>query len=196
MNKRIFVLIFVLLMPILASCQEKTTSSENPYISSNDVTNFVQFTMEDDKVFVVELNPEEAPITVKNFQDLVGKGFYNGLTFHRIEKDFVIQGGDPEGTGRGGPGHYIVGEFAANGIQNNIKHKQGTLSMARAQPFDSAGSQFFICLQDETAGHLDNQYAGFGQVVFGLEQVLQIEKDYLEKPDTPVMETVAFVQPK
>jgi len=118
---------------------------------------------------VVELNEKEAPITVDNFVKLVNKGFYNGLTFHRIIKGFMIQGGCPKGNGTGGPGYCIKGEFKANGVNNNISHKRGVISMARAQDYDSAGSQFFIMHKD--GEFLDGQYAAFGEVVEGIEVV-------------------------
>ena len=117
----------------------------------------------------VELDPKSAPLTVENFVKLVNKGFYNGLTFHRIIKGFMIQGGCPKGNGTGGPGYCIKGEFLANGVPNSIKHTRGVISMARAMDYDSAGSQFFIMHRD--APHLDGQYAAFGHVVSGIEVV-------------------------
>ena len=117
----------------------------------------------------VELNPSVAPITVENFVKLANKGFYNGLTFHRVIKGFMIQGGCPKGNGTGGPGYCIKGEFYANGINNPLKHTRGVISMARAMDPDSAGSQFFIMHQD--APHLDGQYAAFGKVIKGIEVV-------------------------
>lgn len=117
----------------------------------------------------VELYKDVAPITVDNFIKLVNKGFYNGLTFHRIIKGFMIQGGCPKGNGTGGPGYSIKGEFLANGVNNPLKHTRGVISMARAMDPDSAGSQFFIMHKD--APHLDGQYAAFGKVVSGIEVV-------------------------
>ena len=117
----------------------------------------------------VELYKDVAPITVDNFIKLVNKGFYNGLTFHRIIKGFMIQGGCPKGNGTGGPGYSIKGEFLANGVDNPLKHTRGVISMARAMDPDSAGSQFFIMHKD--APHLDGQYAAFGKVVSGIEVV-------------------------
>lgn len=119
-----------------------------------------------------ELYPEVAPITVKNFIDLINKGYYNGLTFHRIIKNFVIQGGCPQGSGMGGPGYSIKGEFKINGVDNNIKHEIGVLSMARANHPDSGGSQFFIMVG--TAPHLDGSYAAFGKVTEGIDVILNI----------------------
>ena len=121
----------------------------------------VTFTMENGDIMKAELYPEVAPNTVNNFISLVKKGFYDGLIFHRIIAGFMIQGGDPEGSGMGGPGYSIKGEFNTNGFQNDLKHTKGVLSMARAQHPDSAGSQFFI--MHENAPHLDGQYAAFSQ---------------------------------
>ena len=131
----------------------------------------------------VELNKEVAPITVENFVKLVNKGFYNGLTFHRVIKGFMIQGGCPKGNGTGGPGYCIKGEFSANGINNPLKHTRGVISMARAMDPDSAGSQFFIMHQD--APHLDGQYAAFGKVIEGIEVVdaiASVRTNYYDMP--------------
>ncbi|MEG0013383.1 MAG: peptidylprolyl isomerase [Cellulosilyticaceae bacterium] len=147
----------------------------------------VTITMDDDSQIKVELYPEIAPITVENFVKLVNDGFYNGLTFHRIIRGFMIQGGCPEGTGTGGPGHQIKGEFSGNGVANNLKHTKGVISMARSQSPDSAGSQFFIMHQDSP--HLDGQYAGFGKVIEGLDVVDYIANtsvNYMDQPKTPV----------
>ena len=125
--------------------------------------------MENGKKIKLELYPEVAPITVANFEKLVKEGFYDGLTFHRIIKGFMIQGGDPEGTGMGGSKENIKGEFRANGVKNDLKHERGVISMARSSDPNSASSQFFIMHQD--APHLDGQYAAFGKVVEGIEVV-------------------------
>lgn len=129
----------------------------------------VTIEMKDGSVIKAELYPEIAPVTVENFISLVNKGFYDGLTFHRVIKGFMIQGGCPKGNGTGGPGYTIKGEFKANGIENNLKHERGVLSMARAMDPDSAGSQFFI--MHKTSPHLDGQYAAFGKVIEGIENV-------------------------
>ncbi len=129
----------------------------------------VTITMENGKQIKIELYPEIAPKTVANFEKLVKEGFYNGLIFHRVIPGFMIQGGCPNGTGMGGPGYTIQGEFAANGIKNDLKHERGVISMARAMDPNSAGSQFFIMHAD--APHLDGQYAAFGHVVEGMETV-------------------------
>ena len=143
----------------------------------------VTIQMKDGGVMKVELYPEIAPITVKNFIDLASKGFYNGLIFHRVISGFMIQGGDPEGTGAGGPGYCIKGEFRANGVKNDLKHTRGVLSMARAYDPDSAGSQFFI--MHENSPHLDGQYAAFGKVIEGIEvvdKIASVKTDYNDRP--------------
>ena len=143
----------------------------------------VTFTMNNDKKIVAELYPLVAPQTVNNFISLVNKGFYNGLTFHRIIRGFMIQGGCPLGNGTGGPGYAVKGEFAANGIKNDLKHERGVLSMARAQNPDSAGSQFFIMHAD--APHLDGNYAAFGKVIEGMDVVDEIADEYTDYYDRP-----------
>ena len=151
-----------------------------------DQNPIVTFTMENGDTMKAELYPEVAPNTVNNFISLVKKGFYDGLIFHRIISGFMIQGGDPDGTGMGGPGYSIKGEFSYNGVDNNLKHSRGVLSMARAQHPDSAGSQFFIMHAD--APHLDGQYAAFGKVIEGMDVVNEIaecDTDYSDKPLDP-----------
>ena len=140
-------------------------------------------TMENGGVIEAELYPEIAPITVKNFEELVEKKFYDGLIFHRVIPGFMIQGGCPYGTGTGGPGYEIKGEFAANGVKNDLKHTRGVLSMARAMHPDSAGSQFFIMHAD--APHLDGQYAAFGKVVSGMDvvdKIASVRTDFRDRP--------------
>ena len=132
----------------------------------------------------LELDHQSAPITCQNFEELVKKGFYDGLTFHRIIKGFMIQGGDPEGTGCGGSGKEILGEFKANGVNNTISHKRGVISMARSQWFNSASSQFFIC--DANDEFLDGQYAAFGHVVQGMEVVDKIASTKTDRNDRPL----------
>jgi len=139
--------------------------------------------MENGGTMNFELLPETAPISVANFLDLVSQGFYNGLIFHRVIPGFMIQGGCPEGAGTGGPGHTIKGEFAQNGIENDIAHEAGVLSMARSRDPDSAGSQFFI--MHGTSPHLDGSYAAFGKILSGIEVVNEIaatETDHMDKP--------------
>ena len=143
----------------------------------------VTFEMENGKVMKAELYPEIAPNTVKNFISLVSKGFYDGLIFHRVIRGFMIQGGCPEGTGMGGPGYSIKGEFARNGFVNQLKHEPGVLSMARSMSPNSAGSQFFIMHQKSP--HLDGEYAAFGKLVEGIEVVNEIAEmptDYMDRP--------------
>ena len=139
--------------------------------------------MENGKRIKLELYPEKAPQTVENFKKLVQQGFYDGLTFHRVIAGFMIQGGDPEGTGMGGPGYTIKGEFLAKGVPNDLRHTRGVISMARASDPNSAGSQFFIMHAD--APHLDGQYAAFGRVVEGMDVVDEIAAapvDYMDRP--------------
>lgn len=146
----------------------------------------VTFEMESGAKIVAELYPEVAPNTVNNFISLVSSGFYDGLTFHRVIPGFMIQGGDPQGSGVGGPGYEIPGEFTANGFQNDLKHDKGVLSMARTNDPNSAGSQFFLMV--EKAPHLDGQYAAFGKVVEGIEAadaIVAVPTDWNDKPKTP-----------
>lgn len=152
----------------------------------------VTFTMQDGSVIRAELYPEIAPSSVNNFISLINKGFYNGLIFHRVIRGFMIQGGCPDGTGMGGPGYSIKGEFSQNGFQNDLKHTEGVLSMARAMHPDSAGSQFFI--MHKTSPHLDGSYAAFGKVIEGMDVVNKIaetDTDYSDRPLNPqVMQSV------
>ncbi|MBE6030188.1 MAG: peptidylprolyl isomerase [Clostridiales bacterium] len=144
---------------------------------------YVQIEMENGDIMKGELYPEIAPITVANFKDLAEKGFYDGLIFHRVIPGFMIQGGCPEGRGTGGPGHNIKGEFAANGVKNDLKHTRGVLSMARAMHPDSAGSQFFIMVED--APHLDGQYAAFGKITEGMDaadRIVNTKRNMMDKP--------------
>lgn len=152
--------------------------------------------MENGDIMKGELYPDVAPITVANFEKLAADGFYDGLTFHRVIPGFMIQGGCPIGNGTGGPGHNIKGEFAANGVKNDLKHDRGVLSMARAMDPDSAGSQFFIMV--EKAPHLDGQYAAFGKITEGMEaadRIVSVETDYRDKPLEPqVIKTITVVE--
>lgn len=152
----------------------------------------VTFEMENGDTFKAELYPEVAPNTVRNFISLINHNFYDGVIFHRVIKGFMIQGGDPEGIGIGGPGYAIKGEFAANGFENNLKHDRGVLSMARSMMPDSAGSQFFVMHKDSP--HLDGQYAAFGRVIEGMDSVDKIAEtktDFQDKPkQDQVMKTV------
>lgn len=140
--------------------------------------------MENGKEIKLELYPDVAPITVENFEKLVKQGFYDGTIFHRVIEGFMIQGGDPTGTGTGGPGWSIKGEFAANGVKNDLKHTRGVISMARSMMPNSAGSQFFIMHED--APHLDGQYAAFGKVIEGMDVVDEIATCKTGRGDRPV----------
>ncbi len=144
----------------------------------------VTFTMENGDVIKAELYPEIAPESVNNFISLINKNFYDGLIFHRVIRGFMIQGGDPEGTGMGGPGYSIKGEFSQNGVENNLKHTEGVLSMARSMHPDSAGSQFFI--MHKNSPHLDGSYAAFGKVTEGLEFINKIAETATDRSDRPL----------
>ena len=144
----------------------------------------VTFEMENGDVFKVELYPKKAPNTVANFVNLVEEKFYDGLIFHRVIPGFMIQGGDPTGTGMGGPGYHIKGEFAKNGYKNDLRHTRGVISMARSVLNDSAGSQFFVMHADSP--HLDGQYAAFGEVIEGIEAVDHVAQTPTGEQDRPI----------
>ena len=149
-------------------------------------TIMVQIEMENGGIIKLELYPDVAPITCENFVKLVKDGFYDGLIFHRVIKDFMIQGGDPTGTGMGGSDEKIKGEFAVNGVKNGLSHKRGVISMARSRSYDSASSQFFICHADST--YLDGQYAAFGKVIEGMDIVDEIASVKTDLNDRPRIE--------
>ncbi len=173
---------------------EQTT--EQPEMEGTTMSNgenpIVTITMQNGGVIKIELYPDIAPNTVNNFISLVQDGFYDGLIFHRVIPGFMIQGGDPEGTGYGGPGYSIAGEFSYNGFDNELAHTRGVISMARSPSPDSAGSQFFIMVED--APHLDGQYAAFGKVIEGLDvvdEIVSVDTNASDKPyDDQVMQTV------
>ncbi len=152
--------------------------------------------MEDGGMMKGELYPEHAPITVENFVKLAKEGFYDGLKFHRVIPDFMIQGGDPNGNGTGGPGYSIKGEFSANGVVNELKHTRGVLSMARSMNPDSAGSQFFIMVAK--ANHLDGQYAAFGKVTEGMDtadSIVSVRRDYNDRPlEDQIIKTISIIE--
>lgn len=154
----------------------------------------VRIEMENGDVMKAELYPEIAPKSVENFIALAEKGFYDGVIFHRVIPGFMIQGGDPTGTGTGGPGYSIEGEFSGNGFENNLKHDRGVLSMARSASPNSAGSQFFVMVADSP--HLDGQYAAFGKIVEGIEvadKIVSVKRDMRDKPkETQKMKTVTI----
>nr|WP_306812798.1 peptidylprolyl isomerase [Paenibacillus soyae] len=162
-------------------------ASEEPELLGSDKHPVVTIELSNDQVIKVELYPEVAPNTVNNFISLAEQGFYDGLIFHRVIPGFMIQGGDPDGNGTGGPGYSIPGEFSQNGFENKLSHKRGVISMARANDPDSAGSQFFIVVEDSP--FLDKQYAGFGAVIEGMEAadvVVNQERDGSDKPLEPI----------
>ena len=166
--KRLFKSFFVILTVfLLTGCSNDEEITENPIVTME---------IEDYGTIKIELYPEYAPNTVANFVNLIESGFYDGLTFHRLVPGFVLQGGDPDGDGTGGPGYTIDGEFKANGYsKNTLSHDKGVISMARSMDYDSAGSQFFIVLDDSAKSSLDNLYAGFGRVTEGMEILEEIE---------------------
>lgn len=158
--------------------------SDEPELLGPDNHPIVTIEMSNDKIIKVELYPEIAPNTVNNFISLIQKGFYDGLIFHRVMPGFMIQGGDPEGTGYGGPGYTIPGEFSENNFTNKLKHTRGVISMARAGAPDSAGSQFFIMVADSPS--LDNKYASFGKVTEGMDAVDEIVNQETDANDKPL----------
>ncbi len=172
--------------------EENTTSA---WEGMEETVN-AEITMKSGGVIKLELYHDVAPITVENFVKLANDGFYDGLTFHRIIPGFMIQGGDPEGRGSGGPGYSIKGEFAANGVENNLKHERGVISMARANDPNSAGSQFFIMHED--ADYLDGNYAAFGRVTDGMEvvdEIAETQTDMNDMPLTPqVIDTIRIIE--
>ncbi|GAC43264.1 peptidylprolyl isomerase [Paenibacillus popilliae] len=167
-------------MLVIAGCGSKAGDASGADSTKHPL---VTIEMESGKKMEVELYPDTAPNTVNNFISLVNKGFYDGLIFHRVIPGFMIQGGDPQGTGVGGPGYCIKGEFSANGVTNDLKHAEGVISMARSTDPDSAGSQFFI--MDADAPHLDGQYAAFGKVTSGIEMVHEIANVKRDANDRP-----------
>ncbi|MCT2537702.1 peptidylprolyl isomerase [Aquibacillus koreensis] len=191
----LFISFFAIL--VLVGCSTEETEEgpeENPIVT---------ITMENEKEIKLELYPDVAPNTVANFISLAEDGFYDGLIFHRVIPGFMIQGGDPQGDGRGGPDYAIAGEFSNNGFENNLKHTRGVISMARSQALDSAGSQFFIMAADVPS--LDGQYASFGEVIEGIEvvdEIVSVERNPLDKPiedqrmKTVVVDTKGYDYPE
>ena len=214
MKKVVAILMVFIICLSMAACTQNPNNNQNnqtdPGDTQNDTPNIpdtqntneggnapvsnpnnpiATLTMADGKTISIELFPEVAPQSVYNFISLANSGFYNGLIFHRIIADFMIQGGCPEGTGMGGPGYNIKGEFAINGVENNISHVTGVLSMARSNAYDSAGSQFFICVSDGDT-FLDNQYAAFGRVVDGMDVAMTLSYVATAPGDRPVQDQV------
>ena len=194
MKKIIVLLLAASLLLSLGCAKETTTSAASGKTETKEETNVdktypvATITMKDGGVIELELYPEKAPESVKNFISLANSGFYDGLIFHRVIMGFMIQGGDPLGKGTGGPGYSIKGEFKANGVDNDISHVRGVISMARSQPYDSAGSQFFICHEDST--FLDGQYAAFGRVTSGMDVVDRIAKTTTDSKDKPYKDQI------
>lgn len=189
MKKYMLLMLTAIAMLVIAACGDDKTAENDKQVTTGDYANdvkenpIVTITMENDQQIVIELEPKTAPNTVANFISLVEDGFYDGLIFHRVIPGFMVQGGDPDGTGMGGPDYAIKGEFSSNGFENILTHERGVLSMARSQHPDSAGSQFFI--MTEAAPHLDGEYASFGKVTEGMDVVDQIvaaERDGNDKP--------------
>lgn len=164
-------------IPETTTAPAETESSETSEKAENSDSEKAETVSADGNTFIITLHPDTAPITCENFERLVNDGFYDGLTFHRVVEGFMAQGGDPMGTGMGGSTNKIKGEFASNGIENNLSHKRGVVSMARSQSPDSASSQFFICY-DDSCSFLDGNYAAFGEVTEGMEVV----DDFLKVP--------------
>ena len=201
-KKLVYALMLVATFTMLAACggdTEESTASSGSEEQVEEVLHHVEITVKDYGTIKVELNETAAPITVANFMKLANEGFYDGLTFHRIIDGFMIQGGDPDANGTGGSGETIKGEFAANGVTNNLNHTRGAISMARSQKNDSASSQFFICHADSY--HLDGSYACFGYVTEGMEVVDAICKAVpvtdnngtVLKENQPVIESIKVI---
>ncbi|PAD29861.1 peptidylprolyl isomerase [Paenibacillus sp. 7523-1] len=182
-------LIMALLLIVISGCGHPSSSATEPVPAPPEGQNPVAtIEMQDGQKIVIELYPEIAPNTVYNFISLANQGFYDGLIFHRVIPGFMIQGGDPNGNGSGGPGYAIKGEFTSNGHKNHLNHTRGVISMARGDNLDSAGSQFFIMLAD--ADHLDNAYASFGKVTEGMDVVDGIAAQEIGQKDKPVTDQV------
>lgn len=191
LKKKLTTLIMIILAISIAGCSKApSTGTSDKKENSNYKSQYsgkkpvVSIQMENGAIIKAELYPDTAPKTVDNFIALVQKGFYDGLIFHRVIPEFMIQGGDPTGTGTGGPGYTIPGEFKSNGFNNDLKHSKGVLSMARSQDPDSAGSQFFIMVKDSP--HLDGDYAAFGKVIEGMDEVDKIVNAKRDEKDKPL----------
>ncbi|MFT8323322.1 MAG: peptidylprolyl isomerase [Bacillus sp. (in: firmicutes)] len=190
-KKKIMPFVYIVLfLFVLTACgtsksTEKESNTKYPDVKENSIATI---TMTDGAEIELELYPKVAPNTVANFISLANKGFYNGLTFHRVIPGFMIQGGDPDGNGTGDPGYSIKGEFSSNGVTNDVKHERGIISMARSNDPDSAGSQFFIMVAD--AEHLDGEYAAFGKVIKGMDtvdKIVQVDRNESDKPKVDVV---------
>lgn len=194
-----WIIAFIVLLIIIISCYGQGKKGKESEQNLMNGKHNILIKMKDGGEIKVELDADIAPITVTNFINLANNHFYDGLTFHRIIKGFMIQGGDPTGTGTGGSSDTIKGEFAENGVENSISHKRGVISMARGDDFDSASSQFFIVHEDST--FLDGKYASFGKVTSGMEvvdKIAKVEADenkngLVEKEKQPVIETISVI---
>ena len=200
MKKKLVIFFTLITLLLMGGCGSKNQQIEGKienmnYKETEEITNYIKIEMQTTgDIMLLELYPDIAPITVKNFQKLVSEKFYDGLVFHRIIKDFMIQGGDPLGNGSGGSEETIKGEFRLNGVENNLKHERGVISMARSNDRDSASSQFFIVHADSP--HLDGSYASFGRIIAGLDTLdkLANTKTNGETPITkPVIYSIRFV---
>lgn len=186
MRGRFLKIVFLIIIGVfvLSACgKTKENNNINGGTKKMETNPVVTIEMENGDKMSIELYPKIAPNTVKNFVSLVKKGFYDGLIFHRVIPGFMIQGGDPDGNGGGGPGYSIKGEFTQNKFQNDLKHTKGVISMARAQSPNSAGSQFFLMVADSP--HLDGQYAGFGKIISGMEiadKIVAVKRNSSDKP--------------
>lgn len=189
-KKNLLVMMMLCMSILLAGCASPSSKgAANVEVQALQEHPIVTMNIKDYGTVTIELYPEKAPNTVNNFVTLANSDFYDGLTFHRIIEGFMIQGGDPEGIGTGGPGYSIPGEFASNGYtENDLKHTKGVISMARSQSPDSAGSQFFIMSADSP--HLDDKYAAFGEVTSGIEIIEAIEKVATNSMDKPLEDVV------
>ena len=208
--KKLYLILLIGICLFLGGCGSDYTVGDIEgyhYEETEEVTDYVKILTNKNKVILIELYPDIAPITVANFQKLVSEKFYDNLLFHRVIKDFMIQTGDPLANGTGGSDETIKGEFKANGVENNLKHEEGVVSMARAddqnpdttEDFNSASSQFFICVNsNDNIGYLDGNYAAFGKVIAGYDNVLEISKVATDDNDKPtvrqIMQSVRFVK--
>lgn len=201
MKRKILLVVMLLLLVVGCGKKEETdlsngTIGDTTYKETEEVTNYIKIELENNKVILAELYPDIAPVTVENFQELVKDKFYDGIIFHRVIKNFMIQTGDPTGIGTGGSEKTIKGEFRRNGITNNLKHERGVLSMARSNDMDSASSQFFIV--HKTYPSLDGSYAAFGCVLEGMDvvdEIASVETDENDKPKEEIkMRSIRFVE--
>jgi len=196
MKKKLIIVASLIIVLLMGGCGSKNPRTEGTienmnYKETEEITNYVKIEMKTTgDIMLLELYPEIAPITVANFQKLVSEKFYDGLIFHRIIKDFMIQGGDPEGTGMGGSEEKIKGEFRLNGVENNLKHERGVISMARSNDRNSASSQFFIC--HASASYLDGSYAAFGKMLAGFDTLDKLATVSTDENDKPIQDQVMY----